>query len=160
TVSQPGAGAELKQDRLRASVPWGVAPAPEQHPIGRRVVALDSINSPICDREMLQAETETDTQPLVDLPAIAQAEALLECSGAHRIIKLIRLAERTRQTQQECRIGVQVVGGRRTRIYVQRGDAVSKIKTAAGAVNRFRLPVIHLVVDKVEAGPQIVGALC
>src|SRR5262249_39216152 len=66
------------------------------------------------------------------------------------------LAHGSRQAQQERRVGIEVV---RRSTAVQGGYAVDEIEASPRApAARFRLPVVHLVLDHVDSEPKIMGA--
>src|SRR5262249_24841422 len=155
-VGQADAGREHDRDGIGSRGSRDVAAATDQHLIVVRIIPLDAVLAAVHNGEVLYAQAKVKAQLSTRLPVVADVIALLELARRHGVVELVGLAHGSRQAQQERRVGIEVV---RRSTGVQGGYAVDEIEASPRApAARFRLPVVHLVLDHVDSEPKIMGA--
>ena len=116
----------------------------------------------------LPSQSQIDGQLRSGAPAVADVERVLVLEAVH-LDELAALPRDIGRAEQKCRQAVPVVlerwrvslesDGGVERVGVQGRHARIEIERAARAFAQFRLPVVHQVVDEVEAEPDVVRAL-
>ena len=141
----------------------------DQRLVCRGIIRFDTQTcGAVSVRVQLPAQSEVERQLRRDAPAVASVEGVLVLEAVH-LDELAALPRRSRRPQQESRQSIPVVLERRSvplephsvseRLGVQGCHAGVEVERTARTFAQLRLPVVHQVMDEIEAEPEVVIAL-